>query len=72
LKWQTCLELRNSFYFKIWFIRCNYRFEDDLGTYLPRQLIAEKSNQHLKKIPSGFGTPQMGPITGAWRNLPIH
>jgi cobalt-zinc-cadmium resistance protein CzcA len=24
-------------------------FEDDLGTYLPRQLIAEKSNQHLKK-----------------------
>jgi cobalt-zinc-cadmium resistance protein CzcA len=27
---------------------------DDLGTYLPRQLIAEKSNQHLKKIPSGF------------------
>jgi cobalt-zinc-cadmium resistance protein CzcA len=38
-------------------------FEDDLGTYLPRQLIAEKSNQHLKKIPSGFGTPQMGPIT---------
>jgi cobalt-zinc-cadmium resistance protein CzcA len=23
-------------------------FEDDLGTYLPRQLIAEKSNQHLK------------------------
>jgi hypothetical protein len=25
-------------------------FEDDLGTYLPRQLIAEKSNQHLKKF----------------------
>src|SRR5690606_3300087 len=31
-------------------------FEENLGTYLPRQLIAEN-------IPEGFGTPQMGPIT---------
>jgi cobalt-zinc-cadmium resistance protein CzcA len=38
-------------------------FEDDLGTYLPRQLIAEKIKSASEKIPSGFGTPQMGPIT---------
>ena len=38
-------------------------FEDDLGTYLPRQLIAEKIASASEKIPSGFGTPQMGPIT---------
>ncbi|WP_282180312.1 CusA/CzcA family heavy metal efflux RND transporter [Maribacter stanieri] len=38
-------------------------FEDDLGTYLPRQLIAEKIASASEKIPAGFGTPQMGPIT---------
>ncbi|WP_019038062.1 CusA/CzcA family heavy metal efflux RND transporter [Psychroflexus tropicus] len=38
-------------------------FEDDLGTYLPRQLIAEKLKSAAEKIPSDFGTPQMGPIT---------
>ncbi len=38
-------------------------FNDDLGTYLPRQLIAEKIQAAAEKIPSGFGTPQMGPIT---------
>ncbi len=38
-------------------------FNDDLGTYLPRQLIAEKIQAATEKIPSGFGTPQMGPIT---------
>lgn len=38
-------------------------FEDDLGTYLPRQLIAEKLKSASEKIPAGFGTPQMGPIT---------
>jgi cobalt-zinc-cadmium resistance protein CzcA len=38
-------------------------FEDDLGTYLPRQLIAEKLKSAAEKIPSGFGTPEMGPIT---------
>lgn len=38
-------------------------FEDDLGTYLPRQLIAEKIKSATEKIPQGFGTPQMGPIT---------
>jgi cobalt-zinc-cadmium resistance protein CzcA len=31
-------------------ICCNHIvFEDDLGNHLPRQLIAEKINQHLKK-----------------------
>ncbi len=38
-------------------------FEDDLGTYLPRQLIAEKIKSASEKIPQGFGTPEMGPIT---------
>ncbi len=38
-------------------------FEDNMGTYLPRQLIAEKIKSASEKIPPGFGTPQMGPIT---------
>ncbi|ASV28751.1 CusA/CzcA family heavy metal efflux RND transporter [Maribacter cobaltidurans] len=38
-------------------------FEDDLGTYLPRQLIAEKIKSASEKIPSSFGSPEMGPIT---------
>jgi heavy metal efflux system protein len=38
-------------------------FEDDLGTYLPRQLIAEKLKNAEEFIPKGFGTPAMGPIS---------
>lgn len=38
-------------------------FEDRMGTYLPRQLIAEKIKTASEKIPQGFGTPEMGPIT---------
>ncbi len=38
-------------------------FDDDLGTYLPRQLIAEKIKSASSRIPEGFGTPEMGPIT---------
>ena len=38
-------------------------FEDKIGTYLPRQLIAEKIKAASEKIPEGFGTPEMGPIT---------
>ena len=38
-------------------------FDDDLGTYLPRQLIAEKIKSASEKIPQGFGVPEMGPIT---------
>ncbi len=38
-------------------------FEDKLGTYLPRQLIAEKIKTASSNIPEGFGTPEMGPIT---------
>ncbi|MCJ7465671.1 MAG: CusA/CzcA family heavy metal efflux RND transporter [Maribacter sp.] len=38
-------------------------FDDALGTYLPRQLIAEKIQSAAEKIPKGFGIPQMGPIT---------
>ena len=38
-------------------------FDEDLGTYLPRQLIAEKIKMASEKIPKNFGTPEMGPIT---------
>ncbi|AUP80167.1 CusA/CzcA family heavy metal efflux RND transporter [Flavivirga eckloniae] len=38
-------------------------FEDNMGTFLPRQLIAEKIKSASEKIPEGFGTPEMGPIT---------
>ncbi|MGE0078271.1 MAG: CusA/CzcA family heavy metal efflux RND transporter [Bacteroidales bacterium] len=38
-------------------------FEDNIGTYLPRQLIAEKIKSATAKIPEGFGEPEMGPIT---------
>lgn len=38
-------------------------FEESMGTYLPRQLIAEKLTSVREKIPAGFGAPEMGPIT---------
>ncbi len=38
-------------------------FEERMGTYLPRQLIAEKIKSASANIPEGFGTPEMGPIT---------
>ncbi|MFZ4547604.1 MAG: efflux RND transporter permease subunit, partial [Bacteroidales bacterium] len=38
-------------------------FNDQIGTYLPRQLIAEKIKAASANIPNGFGTPAMGPIT---------
>jgi cobalt-zinc-cadmium resistance protein CzcA len=38
-------------------------FDDDMGTYLPRQLVSEKLNEVKEQIPSGFGEPTMGPIS---------
>jgi heavy metal efflux system protein len=38
-------------------------FEEDLGTYLPRQLISERLIMAQERIPQGFGTPFMGPIS---------
>ena len=38
-------------------------FDDNMGTYLPRQLIAEKIKSAEQNIPSDFGKPFMGPIS---------
>ncbi len=38
-------------------------FKDQIGTYLPRQLIGEKIKAASENIPEGFGMPEMGPIT---------
>lgn len=38
-------------------------FEDNMGTYLPRQLISEKLNEIEEEIPKELGEPFMGPIT---------
>ncbi|WP_020531080.1 CusA/CzcA family heavy metal efflux RND transporter [Flexithrix dorotheae] len=38
-------------------------FEDGQGTYLPRQLVAEKLTEVKEEIPKGFGEPSMGPIS---------
>ena len=38
-------------------------FEDNMGTYLPRQLVSEKLNEVKDDIPRGMGEPAMGPIS---------
>lgn len=38
-------------------------FEDDMGTYLPRQLVQEKLETVRSEIPKDFGSPTMGPIS---------
>lgn len=38
-------------------------FDDDMGNYLPRQLIAEKIKSAEEQIPANFGKPFMGPVT---------
>ncbi len=38
-------------------------FEDNMGTYLPRQLVLEKLTDIKGEIPEHFGTPFLGPIT---------
>lgn len=38
-------------------------FNESMGTYLPRQLIAEKIKTAAELIPEGFGSPTMGPIS---------
>ncbi|MFY9153788.1 MAG: CusA/CzcA family heavy metal efflux RND transporter [Prolixibacteraceae bacterium] len=38
-------------------------FKDDMGTYLPRQVVQEKLNAVKDDIPAQFGEPFMGPIT---------
>ncbi|NME67054.1 CusA/CzcA family heavy metal efflux RND transporter [Flammeovirga aprica] len=38
-------------------------FKDEIGTYLPRQLVVEKLAEVKEKIPAGFGEPFVGPIS---------
>mgnify|MGYP001947858649 FL=1 len=38
-------------------------FGDDMGTYLPRQLVQEKLVKVRQQIPTHFGSPSLGPIT---------
>ncbi|PWJ43325.1 CusA/CzcA family heavy metal efflux RND transporter [Sediminitomix flava] len=38
-------------------------FKDESGTYLPRQLVAEKLEEVKEDIPESFGSPMMGPIS---------
>jgi cobalt-zinc-cadmium resistance protein CzcA len=38
-------------------------FKDNMGTYLPRQLVGQKLEDVRKEIPDGFGSPEMGPIS---------
>lgn len=38
-------------------------FDEEMGTYLPRQLVQEKLIQVKEQIPEGFGKPSMGPIS---------
>lgn len=38
-------------------------FDDKMGTYLPRQLLAEKLKTAADNIPQGYANPEMGPIT---------
>lgn len=38
-------------------------FSESMGTYLPRQLVAEKIREADEAIPDGLGSPEMAPIS---------
>lgn len=38
-------------------------FREDTGIYLARQLVAERMREAQENVPSGYGTPEMGPIS---------
>lgn len=38
-------------------------FEEDMGTYLPRQLVSEQLKEAEEQIPDRMGSPKMAPIT---------
>lgn len=38
-------------------------FDEDMGTYLPRQLVSEQLKEAAENIDPEYGSPQMGPIT---------
>ncbi|MDO1499118.1 efflux RND transporter permease subunit [Winogradskyella maritima] len=41
-------------------------FDDDMGTYLPRQLVSEKLTEVREQIPEGFGQPSIGQSQRGW------
>lgn len=38
-------------------------FKDDMGMFLPRQLVDEKLKEAQESIPEGFGTPKKAPLS---------
>jgi cobalt-zinc-cadmium resistance protein CzcA len=38
-------------------------FEDNMGTYLPRELVAQQLKMAEEYVPEGLGTPEMTPIS---------
>jgi heavy metal efflux system protein len=40
-------------------------FSDDINLYFARQVVGERLNVARREIPAGYGTPQLGPISGA-------
>lgn len=41
----------------------NIYFEDEMDLYFARQLVGERLTEAREQIPSGFGEPEMGPIS---------
>src|SRR3972149_4942890 len=49
----------------------NIYFEDGTDIYFARQLVNERLQLAREEIPSGFGEPEMGPISTGLRPIPF-
>ena len=48
-------------------------FDEKMGTYLPRQLIAEKIKSAAEIIPENYGIPEMGAnFNRTGRDIPVY